>query len=89
MKIILVILGIIVVIAIQFICFILSVYLLWLEGTFFGHKKITFKDAIKHLIKYKDAEGYNFGIILYLISPLFLVTSALSVVSLFLFKHYK
>lgn len=86
MKIILVMLGIMI---LQFICFILSACLLWFEGTFFGHEKITFKDAIKHLIKYKDAEGYSFGIILYLISPLFLVISALFVVSLFLFNLYK
>lgn len=89
MKIILVILGIIAVMAIQFICFILSACLLWFDDTFFNHEKITFRDSIKRLINSKDVEGYNDGIIIYLISPLILAVSILLTIGLFLFNPYK
>ena len=80
MKIILVILGITI---LQFICFILSECLLYIDDTFFN-QKILFRESIKDLIDSKDIKG----IMIYM-SPLVLVVSAILTIGLFMTIPFK
>lgn len=75
MKIILVILGITI---LQFICFILSECLLYIDDTFFN-QKILFRESITDLINSKDIKG----IMIYM-SPLVLVVSVVLTIWLFM-----
>lgn len=80
MKIILVILGITI---LQFICFILSECLLYIDDTFFN-QKILFKESIKDFINSKDIKG----IMIYM-SPLVLVVSVILTIGLFMTIPFK
>ena len=81
MKIILVILGITV---LQFICFILSECLLYIDDMLFYNKKVTFKESLYDLINSKDIKG----IMIYM-SPLVLVVSVILTIGLFMTIPFK
>ncbi len=86
MKVVLIILGIMLS---QFICFILSACLLFINDTLFYNKKVTFKESLDDLMNSKDVEGHNDGAIIYISSPLVLVVLVILTIGTFMTIPFK
>lgn len=89
MKVVLIILGIML---LQFICFILSACLLFINDALdalFYNKKVTFKESLNDLINSKDVEGHNDGAIIYISSPLILIVLVILTMGTFMTIPFK